>query len=99
MEGRHPLLFYFRKWLGDPKSKNTSRRKSFIATLWTGLASLIGIGLVAAIHYKVVSQYTLSFTIGSFGASAVLIYGEIRSPLAQPRNFVGGHVLSALIGT
>lgn len=38
------------------------------------------------------------FTIGSFGASAVLIYGAPRSPLAQPRNLVGGHVLSALIG-
>jgi CBS-domain-containing membrane protein len=36
--------------------------------------------------------------IGSFGASAVLIYGAIRSPLAQPRNLIGGHVLSALVG-
>lgn len=36
--------------------------------------------------------------IGSFGASAVLTYGAVRSPLAQPRNLVGGHVISALIG-
>lgn len=36
--------------------------------------------------------------IGSFGVSAVLVYGAIRSPLAQPRNLVGGHVLSAVIG-
>jgi CBS-domain-containing membrane protein len=36
--------------------------------------------------------------IGSFGASAVLIYGAIRSPLAQPRNLLGGHILSAIIG-
>lgn len=36
--------------------------------------------------------------IGSFGASAVLIYGAVRSPLAQPRNLFGGHVLSALVG-
>ena len=36
--------------------------------------------------------------IGSFGASAVLVYGVINSPLAQPRNLVGGHVLSAIIG-
>ena len=36
--------------------------------------------------------------IGSFGASAVLIYGAIKSPLAQPRNLLGGHVISALIG-
>ncbi|MBW1608864.1 MAG: HPP family protein [Deltaproteobacteria bacterium] len=36
--------------------------------------------------------------IGSFGASAVLIYGAIRSPLAQPRNLIGGHFISAIIG-
>lgn len=35
--------------------------------------------------------------IGSFGTSAVLIYGAIRSPLAQPRNLIGGHILSAIV--
>ena len=38
------------------------------------------------------------FLIGSFGASSVLVYGAIESPLAQPRNLVGGHVISALAG-
>jgi CBS-domain-containing membrane protein len=38
------------------------------------------------------------FLIGSLGASAVLVYGAPRSPLAQPRNLVGGHMLSALVG-
>jgi len=28
----------------------------------------------------------------------VLIYGAIRSPLAQPRNALGGHLISALVG-
>ena len=36
--------------------------------------------------------------IGSFGASAIMVYGEIESPLAQPRNLIGGHLLSAVIG-
>jgi CBS-domain-containing membrane protein len=36
--------------------------------------------------------------IGSFGASTVLIYGAIRSPLAQPRNLIGGHLISAIVG-
>lgn len=35
--------------------------------------------------------------IGSFGASAVLVYGAVRSLLAQPRNLGGGHVVSALV--
>ncbi len=34
--------------------------------------------------------------IGSFGASAVLLFGANDSPLAQPRNLVGGHLVSAL---
>lgn len=36
--------------------------------------------------------------VGSFGASAVLIYGAVKSPLAQPRNLMGGHMLSAITG-
>ena len=36
--------------------------------------------------------------IGSFGATAVLLYGAVRSPLAQPRNLMGGHILSAIVG-
>lgn len=35
--------------------------------------------------------------IGSFGASAVLLFGATDSPLTQPRNLVGGHLLSAAI--
>jgi CBS-domain-containing membrane protein len=35
--------------------------------------------------------------IGSFGASAVLLFGATESPLAQPRNLIGGHLLSAVI--
>jgi len=35
--------------------------------------------------------------IGSFGASAVLLFGAAESPLAQPRNLIGGHLISALV--
>ncbi|KAG2439235.1 hypothetical protein HXX76_004597 [Chlamydomonas incerta] len=36
--------------------------------------------------------------IASFGASAVLQFGLPKSPLAQPRNVIGGHTISALCG-
>lgn len=58
---------------------------------FTGLAA---IGLLS--RYLFGPQGTL-LLVGSLGASAVLIYGAINSPLAQPRNLLGGHVLSALI--
>jgi CBS-domain-containing membrane protein len=33
-----------------------------------------------------------------FGASCVLLFNVPQSPLAQPRNVVGGHIICALIG-
>jgi len=51
---------------------------------------------VGLIHFHLLDQTGLAMIIGSFGASAVLIYGAIRSPLAQPRNLIGGHVFSAV---
>lgn len=36
--------------------------------------------------------------IASFGAGAVLCFGTIESPLAQPRHVFGGQVISAIIG-
>lgn len=33
-----------------------------------------------------------------FGASCVLLFAVPASPLAQPRNVIGGHLVSALIG-
>jgi CBS-domain-containing membrane protein len=38
------------------------------------------------------------FLIGSFGASAVLVYGVPQAPFSQPHNLIGGHCISALIG-
>lgn len=35
--------------------------------------------------------------IGSFGASVVLLFGANDSPLAQPRNVIGGHLVSAAV--
>ena len=65
---------------------------------WSWLGAFLGIGAVSLAHYHLLAERDLLLIIGSFGASAVLIYGAIKSPLAQPRNLVGGHVLSAVIG-
>ncbi len=65
---------------------------------WAFAGSFIGIGLIAFIQSKLFSLNDNLFLIGSFGASSVLIYGAIQSPLAQPRNLIGGHLISAIIG-
>ncbi len=66
--------------------------------LWTFLGGFLGIGAIGYLQSLQFNQLDNVFLIGSFGASAVLVYGATNSPLAQPRNLVGGHLLSALIG-
>lgn len=65
---------------------------------WSFLGAFFGIGIIAFIQSHTLSSTENIFLIGSFGASSVLIYGAIQSPLAQPRNLIGGHVISALVG-
>jgi len=65
---------------------------------WSWLGSAVGIGLCGYVSARCCEPRDVSLMLGSFGASAVLIYGAVRSPLAQPRNLIGGHVLSALVG-
>lgn len=65
---------------------------------WSWLGAVIGIGLCGYLSSKYFEPRDLTMIIGSFGASAVLVYGAIKSPLAQPRNLIGGHVLSGLVG-
>ena len=60
----------------------------------SGLLAFVGILSVSALHHET----EITAIIGSFGASAVLLYDAIGSPLAQPRNVVGGHCVGALVG-
>jgi len=66
--------------------------------LWSWIGAFIGISSVSYIHFNLVSDLDMIMVVGSFGASAVLIYGAPHGPLSQPRNLVGGHIISALIG-
>jgi CBS-domain-containing membrane protein len=81
------------------KASSTSPpRVSVTEILWSWLGAFLGISVVGYLHYSVLGDGDLMLIVGSFGASAVLIYGAIRSPLAQPRNLIGGHLISACIG-
>ncbi len=67
---------------------------------WAFIGSFLGIAAigVAGTYLGELEYADKVFLIGSFGASAVLVYASSNSPLAQPRNVVGGHLLGALIG-
>ena len=86
---------YFAKMKGTTKSPP---RVSASEIVFSWLGSFLGIGAVAYINFHLVNDSDFVMLIASFGASAVLVYGAIKSPLAQPRNLIGGHVISAFIG-
>ncbi|MGM9478399.1 HPP family protein [Pedobacter sp. GSP4] len=65
---------------------------------WTFVGAFLGIAIIGLLNSKYFTANDNLFLIGSFGASSVLIYGIINSPLAQPRNLIGGHFLCALVG-
>lgn len=86
--------------LGDRLRRMGGRpaQVSAVQVFWSWLGAFLGIGGVALLGQFLLVGADRFFVIGSFGASAVLVYGAPRSPLAQPRNLIGGHVLSALVG-
>lgn len=61
--------------------------------LWSFLSGTFGI--LAIVWVTDFVGYPL--LIGSFGASAVLLFAATESPLSQPRNLIGGHVVSAVV--
>jgi CBS-domain-containing membrane protein len=86
---------YFSKMKGGAKSPPGV---GFTEVLWSWLGAVLGIGICAYLSSHYFEPVDLTLLIGSFGASAVLVYAAIKSPLAQPRNLVGGHVISGLAG-
>lgn len=65
---------------------------------WSFIGSFMAILCIGFIQDYFLNHSDNLMLIGSFGATAVLLYGAIQSPLAQPRNLLGGHIISAIIG-
>lgn len=62
-------------------------------TLLSWVGSFLGIALLAYLstytHYPLIAA--------PFGATAVLVFGVPESPLAQPRNVIGGNCIGAMV--
>lgn len=85
-------FFKARQNSGHGKQQPVTARRVIAA----GIASFIGIGAISILVDLLPKMELL--LIGSFGASAVLLYGAPRAPFSQPRNLIGGHFISAVIG-
>lgn len=69
-------------------------RKTALPALVSGLGGAGAIWLLAVMTESL-GQLLL---IAPFGASCVLLFALPQSPLARPRNVIGGHAISALVG-
>lgn len=87
---------YFKKMRGNRVI--TYATIDFYDILWSFIGGILGIGTLIWFEAWFLFGTDLLLVIAPFGASSVLAYGAIHSPLAQPRNLVGGHIVSAIIG-
>ncbi len=69
-------------------------RKNGMPSLISGLGGALAIWLLATLTQSL-GQVLL---VAPFGASCVLLFALPGSPLARPRNVIGGHFISALMG-
>lgn len=90
------MRFYLSRMLAKERCP---ARKPFAKIVWSWLGSflgILGVGLLG--RASSINESNLVFLIGSFGASAVLVYGAPLAEFSQPRNLVGGHFVCALVG-
>ena len=82
------------------RSKSSTEPPVLVQWALMFVSTVAGICLVAGIynHAPGIARYNPPEIVASLGASAVLDYNAIRSPLAQPRNVVLGHTFSAIVG-
>ena len=88
---QHNVRFYLIKMRGRGKSPLKVNAKDIITGIIGGFITIFFLGLLT-------SFTSTPWLIASFGASCVLAFGLWNSPLSQPRNIIGGHFISTLIG-
>ncbi len=69
--------------------------KNIILALLAGFGAFLAIGLLALLDATLTE---VALLMAPFGATAVLVFGVPESPLAQPKNVIFGHLITAFIG-
>lgn len=68
---------------------------STVISIFAGVGAFLAIGL----HTFLDSTLTnVALLMAPFGATAVLVFGVPDSPLAQPKNVIFGHLITAFVG-
>ncbi|BDD12333.1 membrane protein (plasmid) [Fulvitalea axinellae] len=82
---------YIAKFRTEERSPNAA---GLHFSFYSGLGGFIAIAAVALLT----ANTEVPFIMAPFGATCVLAFGVPDSPLAQPRNIIGGHAISTIIG-
>lgn len=69
--------------------------KKIIFPIMAGTFATLTIGVLA---YLGSATNSVLWLMAPFGATVVLVFGVPKSPLAQPKNVIVGHLLTAFIG-
>ncbi|GLS34218.1 HPP family protein [Mesorhizobium albiziae] len=69
-------------------------RGQFLSHLKSGSGAILGMSLVGGLS----SLTGLPLLIAPLGATAVLLFGQPASPLAQPMNIFAGYLIAAIVG-
>ncbi len=85
-------MSYFKKFKGLSTNQPSVPPVRQIAFIWLG-------AFLAAATVGFLALYTKQpLVLGSFGASIFVLFILPDTPFAQPRNVIGGHFISTLVG-
>jgi CBS-domain-containing membrane protein len=91
---------WFSRWLGY-RGTPLPPARNWVICLWGFIGAFGGVSSIMAVFGHTSYFHNIHLVppiVASFGASAILCYGAIDVPLAQPRALVFGHFFSGLIG-
>lgn len=66
-----------------------------VLAIFAGLGAAIAIGILTFSETEITN---IALVMAPFGATTVLVFGLPESPLAQPKNVILGHFITAFIG-
>lgn len=96
--GLRSPAFMLRSYLFKLKgSKLHGTQRSPFYLFWSALGIFLSIFILARLDHHIFMDQQL-LMLGSFGASAVILFGAPHTPYAQPRSILGGQVVSAFVG-
>ncbi|MBS3797841.1 MULTISPECIES: HPP family protein [unclassified Pseudoalteromonas] len=68
---------------------------NLVLSVIAGVGAFLAIGLLSFFD---ATMSNVALLMAPFGATAVLVFGVPESPLAQPKNVILGHLITAFVG-